>query len=100
MSAFCIACILTLAFIAPLSDILKVSICSFSVALPFFILIRVSGEHRVQYKIYVLLTPAFAIMFVGWVTLLWGIYRFAAVSFILASFVAFGFLRWALRGKN
>jgi hypothetical protein len=93
MAAFCIACILTLAFIAPLSGVLKISICSFSIALPLFIFQRMAAEQKDVHKLtQSVAIPTYAVALVGWITLLWGIYWPAAIAFILAALISLAFV--------
>ena len=104
MAAFCIACILTLVFISPLHGILVISLCSFSIALPLFVLIRVMGEKEEGVPDFPARNPfVFACLSAisGWIELLWGIYWGASVSFVAGVAISFILVwRWQKSSKH
>jgi len=104
MAAFCFACILTLVFVSPLHGILIVSLCSFSIALPLFVLIRLFGDKETGEPDFPIRKPfMFASLFAisGWIELLWGIHWGASASFGAGVVISLVLVwRWQKSGKH
>jgi hypothetical protein len=99
LAGFCLACILTLAFMSPLSAIGKWSFCIFSAAFPIFVLTRIQLRNPRPLGTLVdnmLLGAAVASAF-ALILLVWSVYWLAAVLLFASGVTALAIIFRASR---